>query len=59
MKPLLPFEGIPLLLGNDLAGNNVVGGPLLANKPCCDQTSDPIEQEILGVYLLLVLLLKL
>ena len=50
IKPSLPFEGIHLLLGNDLAGDKVVGGPLLTNKPCCDQTPDPIEQEIPGFY---------
>ena len=50
IKPSLPFEGIHLLLGNDLAGDKVVGGPLLTNKPCCDQTPDPIEQEIPGLY---------
>ena len=50
MKPSLPFEGIHLLLGNDFAGDKVADGPLLTNKPCCDQAPDPVEQEIPGSY---------
>ena len=42
----LPFKGIHLLLGNDLAGDMVVVDPLLTSTPCVDQPPDPIEQEI-------------
>ena len=30
----LPFEGIHLLLGNDLAGDKVKVDPILADQPC-------------------------
>ena len=46
VRPSLPFKGVHLLLGNDLAGDKVVVNPLLTNIPCIDQPSDPIEQEI-------------
>ena len=47
IRPSLPFKGVHLLLGNDLAGDKVVVNPLLTNIPCLDQPPDPIEQEIL------------
>ena len=37
----LPFEGIHLLLGNDLAGDKVKANPILTNKPCLMQQPDP------------------
>ena len=46
IRPSLPFKGVHLLLGNDLAGDKVVVNPLLTNIPCIDQPPDPIEQEI-------------
>ena len=46
----LPFKGVHLLLGNDLAGDKVVVNPLLINTPCEDQLPDPIEQEIPDLY---------
>ena len=36
IKPSLPFKGISLLLGNDLAGDKVVTDPILIDKPCLD-----------------------
>ena len=48
--PSLPFKGVHLLLGNDLAGNKVVVNPLLTSTPCVDQQPDPIEQEIPDLY---------
>ena len=48
--PSLPFKGVHLLLGNDLAGDKVVVNPLLTNIPCIDQPPDPIEQEIPDLY---------
>ena len=43
IRPSLPFKGVHLLLGNDLAGDKVVVNPLLTNRPCIDQPPDPIE----------------
>ena len=51
IRPSLPFKGVHLLLGNDLAGDMVVVDPLLTNTPCVDQPLDPIEQEIPDLYL--------
>ena len=50
IRPSLPFKGIHLLLGNDLAGDKVVVNPLLTSTPCVDQPPDPIEQEIPDLY---------
>ena len=50
IRPSLPFKGVHLLLGNDLAGDKVVVDPLLTNTPCVDQPLDPIEQEIPDLY---------
>ena len=41
----LPFKGVDLLLGNDLAGDKVVVNPHLTNTPSEDQLPDPIEQD--------------
>ena len=50
IRPSLPFKGVHLLLGNDLAGDKVVVNPLVTDTPCMDQTPDPIEQEIPDLY---------
>ena len=50
IRPSLPFDGVHLLLGNDLAGNKVVINPAVTENPCLIQTSDPIEKEIPGLY---------
>ena len=50
IRPSLPFKGVHLLLGNDLAGDKVVVNPLLTTIPCIDQPPDPIEQEIPDLY---------
>ena len=50
IRPSLPFKGVHLLLGNDLAGDKVVVDPLLTSTPCVDQLPDPIEQEIPDLY---------
>ena len=50
IRPSLPFKGVHLLLGNDLAGDKVVVNPLLTSTPCVDQPPDPIEQEIPDIY---------
>ena len=46
IKPSLPFTGVHLLLGNDLAGDKVVVNPLVTDTPNIGQKDDPIEQEI-------------
>ena len=50
IRPSLPFKGVHLLLGNDLAGDKAVVNPLLTSIPCVDQPPDPIEQEIPDPY---------
>ena len=50
IRPSLPFKGVHLLLGNDLAGDKVVVNPLSTTIPCLDQPPDPIEQEIPDLY---------
>ena len=50
IRPSLPFKGVHLLLGNDLAGDKVVVNPLLTTIPCIHQPPDPIEQEIADLY---------
>ena len=50
IRPSLPFKGVYLLLGNDLAGDKFVVNSLLTNTPCVDQPPDPIEQEIPDLY---------
>ena len=50
IRPSLPFKGVHLRLGNDLAGDKVVVDPLLTSTPCVDQPPDPIEQEIPDLY---------
>ena len=50
IKPSLPFKGINLLFGNDLAGDKVVIDPSLIDKPCLDQNSDFMEVEIPDLY---------
>ena len=50
IRPSVPFKGVRLLLGNDLARDKVVVNPLLNSTPCVDQPTDPIEQEIPDLY---------
>ena len=46
----LPFDGIHLLLGNDLAGDKVTVNQFLTNKPCLSQQPDPVESVIPDLY---------
>ena len=46
----LPFDGLHLLLGNDLAGDKVTVNPILTNKSCLSQQPDPVEQVIPDLY---------
>ena len=50
LKSSLPFEGIHLLLGNDLAGQKVIVNPVLTEKPCHHQGVESIENEVIGLY---------
>ena len=50
IRQTLPFTGVLLLFGNDLAGDKVVVIPLVTDTPCMDQSSDIIEQEIPDLY---------
>ena len=53
-RQTLPFVGVHLLLGNDLARDKVVVNPLVTDTPCMDQSldqsPDPIEQELPDLY---------
>ena len=40
-RPSLPFKGVHLMLGNDLAGDKVVVNPILTD---IDQPPDPINR---------------
>ena len=46
----LPFEGVHLILGNDLAGDKVVVNAVVTEKPRFEQSPDPVEKEILGLH---------
>ena len=50
IRQTLPFKGVHLLLGNDLAGDKVVVYPLVTDTSCMDQSPDPIEQELPDLY---------
>ena len=50
IRQTLPFKGVHLLLGNDLAGDKVVVNPLVTDTPCIDRSPDPIEQELPDLY---------
>ena len=50
IRSSLPFEGVHLLLGNDLAGDKVVVSPVVNDKPCFDKVPDPVENEHPGLY---------
>ena len=50
ITPSLPFKGVHSLLGNDLAGDNIVVNSLVTDTPNIGQTDDPIEQEIPDLY---------
>ena len=50
IRQTLPFKGVDLLSGNDLAGDKVVVNPLVTDIPCMDRSPDPIEQELPDLY---------
>ena len=45
IRPTLPFKGVHMLLGNNLAGDKVVVDQLLTSTSCVDQPPDPFEQK--------------
>ena len=51
IRQTLPFKGVHLLLGNDLAGDKVVVNPFVTDTPCMEQSPDPFEQELPDLYL--------
>ena len=46
----LPFEGVQLILGNDLAGEKVIVNAIVTDKPYLEQCPDPVEKAIPGLY---------
>ena len=50
IQPSLPFEGVHLILGNDLKGDKVVVNAVVTEKPRFEQSPDPVEKEILGLH---------
>ena len=50
ITPSLPFKGVHLLLGNELAGDKVLVNPLVTDTPNIGQTDDSIGQEIPDLY---------
>ena len=50
IQPSLPFEGVHLILGNDPAGDKVLVNAVVTEKPCLEQSPDPVEKEIPGLY---------
>jgi hypothetical protein len=42
----LPFEGVSLLLGNDLAGHKVVAQPIVTNEPAVDAETSEEDADI-------------
>ena len=50
VQPTLPFDGVHLILGNDLAGDKVVINAVVTEKPSSEKSPDPVEKIIPGLY---------
>ena len=50
VQSYLPFEGVQLILGNNLAGEKVVVNAIVTDKPCLEQYPDPVEKPTPGLY---------
>ena len=50
IRQSLPFKGVHLLSGFDLAGDKVVINPLVTDIPFIDRSPDPIDQELPELY---------
>ena len=49
IQPWLPFEGVHLILANDLAGDKV--NAVVTENPCLEESPDPVKKKIHGPYL--------
>jgi len=49
-RPSLPIQGIALLLGNDLAGSNVIPGLAVDNNPKLAEDVDKLDSLIPGLF---------
>ena len=47
---MLPFKGVHLILGNELAGDTVVVNAIVIKKPNSEKSPDPVEKRIPGLY---------
>ena len=50
IQPSLPFERVRLILGNDLVGDKVVVNGIVIEKPCLEQSPDPVEEKIPSLF---------
>ena len=50
MRPSLPVEGIPLILGNDLAGERVMVDPRVIEKPRDDEKTERLAEKFPGIF---------
>ena len=50
MRPSLPVEGISLILGNDLAGEKVMVGPRVFQKPRGDEKTEKLAEKFPGIF---------
>ncbi|XP_022785997.1 uncharacterized protein LOC111326297 [Stylophora pistillata] len=50
IQSTLPFDGVHLILGNDLAGDKVVVNAIDTEKPGSEKSLDPVEKIIPGLY---------
>ena len=50
MRPSLPVEGISLILGNDLAGEKVMVGPRVVEKPRDDERTEKLAEKFPGIF---------
>ena len=56
IRSSLPFDGIHLLLDNDLSGAKVMVNPLVYDKPLIGQSPDLVEQEFPDLFPQLIVL---
>ena len=50
MRPSLPVERISLILGNDLAGERVMVGPRVVDKPRDDERMERLAEKFPGIF---------
>ena len=50
MRPILPVEGISLILGNDLAGEKVMVDPRVVEKPRDDEKTERLAEKFPGIF---------